>query len=58
MQDEGQKVEKPFQRKPVMFRFPELKCSGKKVVEIKKLGYHHDVKVTNLCRSNVLVKMG
>lgn len=44
MQDEGQKVEKPFQRKPVMFRFPELKCSGKKVVEIKKLGYHHDVK--------------
>lgn len=46
MQDEGQIVEKPFERKPLKFRFPELERSGKTVVEIKNLGFRYDDKVT------------
>lgn len=45
MQDEGQIVEKPFERKPLKFRFPELERSGRTVVEIKKLGFRYDYKV-------------
>ncbi|KAG0600852.1 hypothetical protein M758_11G066000 [Ceratodon purpureus] len=45
MQDEGQIVEKPFERKPLKFRFPELERSGRTVVEIKKLGFRYDDKV-------------
>lgn len=50
MQDEGQIVEKPFERKPLKFRFPELERSGKTVVEIKKLSFRYDDKVTILCK--------
>jgi ATPase subunit of ABC transporter with duplicated ATPase domains len=45
MQDEGQMVEKPFERKPLKFRFPELERSGRTAVEIKKLGFRYDDKV-------------
>lgn len=49
MQEEGQLVEKPFERKPLKFRFPELERSGRTVFEIKNLGVRYDDKVRILC---------
>lgn len=48
---EGQLVEKPFERKPLRFRFPELERSGRTVFEIKNLGVRYDDKVRVLCNS-------
>ena len=45
MQEEGQLVEKPFERKALRFRFPELERSGRTVLEIKKMCFHYDDKV-------------
>lgn len=45
MESEGQIVEKPFERKPLKFRFPELERSGRTVVQIKNLGFRYDDKV-------------
>ena len=64
MEEEGQMVEKPFERKPLKFRFPELERSGRTVVEIKNMGFRYDDKVSispvkhkNLCLCSCLYEM-
>ncbi len=45
MQEEKQLVEKPFERKPITFRFPELERSGRTVIQIKNLCFRYEDKV-------------
>lgn len=45
MQEVGNIVEKPFERKALKFRFPELERSGKKVLEVRNLNFQYEGKV-------------
>lgn len=54
---DGQKIEKPFERKAMNFRFPEREQSGKTVVIIKNLGFEYDGKVL-FKKANLLVERG
>lgn len=56
LQDENS-VEKPFEHKPIKFRFPELERSGKTVVMIKNLAFEYDGKVL-FKKANLLVQRG
>eukprot|EP01018_Ginkgo_biloba_P037821 Gb_01083 [translate_table: standard] len=56
LQDE-QHVEKPFERKPMKFRFPEREQSGRSVVMIKNLGFEYDGNVL-FKKANLIIERG
>jgi len=45
MHQDGSIIEKPFERKALKFRFPELERSGKRVLEVRNLNFEYDGKV-------------
>lgn len=56
LQDENS-VEKPFEHKPIKFRFPDLERSGQTVVMIKNLTFEYDGKAL-FKKANLLVQRG
>lgn len=45
MQEDGKIVDKPFERKQLRFRFPELERSGRTVVDVKNLSHSYSSKM-------------
>lgn len=56
LQDENS-VDKPFERKPIKFRFPELERSGNTVVVIKNLTIEYDGNVL-FKKANLMIERG
>lgn len=55
--EDEQRIEKPFERKSIKFRFPEREQSGKTVVMIKNLGFEYDGNVL-FKKANLLIERG